>query len=405
MSTEINKYLQKILVSSEFKNAVKYQKLLEYLVNSSLNGIVPKEVTIAYDVYNIEFDNSASGESNIRVYVHSLRKKLDLYYANEGKDDKIQLVITKGAYKVEFIEKKSVSAQTPKRNPLIITIIIALLIGNLVLLFLYLKDRPKNSSYSNYVWKDFLHSELPILVVIGDYYLVKDNSIQNHIRYTRDSRINSDVDFNEFLKEFPQFENKSYKTKHTLLGKYAPFCLIELTNILKSTNKSFEIILASDFQWSNIQNYNIIYIGSFKSLGIMNELLKKSNFEFKVLPNELKFHQLNPDSVFYYYSFDSDIDHAYESDYSVVTKIPGTDNSNILFFLSTRDIGLIATVRYFTNEKSLVEFENTYFSNNKMTPFFEVSFKIQGLQRNIRSIDLMNVNKDIGNSFSPSDKP
>jgi hypothetical protein len=137
----------------------------------------------------------------------------------------------------------------------------------------------------------------------------------------------------------------------------------------------------------------------------MNELLKKSNFEFKVLPNELKFHQLKPDSVFYYYSFDSDIDHAYESDYSVVTKIPGTDNSNILFFLSTRDIGLIATVRYFTNEKSLVEFENTYFSNNKMTPFFEVSFKIQGLQRNIRSIDLMNVNKDIGNSFSPSDKP
>lgn len=392
MTPDIDKYLAKILDSTEFKNSAKYQKLLEYLVKSTLSGQVPKEVTIAYDVYNIESDNAAFGESNIRVYVYSLRKKLDLYYASEGKDDKVRFVISKGAYKVEFIEKRDDFTKLPKSKILIFSIITVLFLGNITLLFLYFGSRGRNTVHSEYIWKDFIQSDLPLLVVVGDYYLVKDNSHQNRVRYIRDSRINTDPDFTTFMNEFPQYQNLFYKSKHTVLGKFAPFCISELSELLSLNGKSFDLILASDFQWHNIQNYNIIYVGSFKSLGLMKELLKNSNFEFKVVPNELKYHQIVPDSLYYYYSFDSDVDNAYESDYSIVTRVPGTDGTNILFFLSTRDIGLIATVKYFTDPLTLNEFEHNYFSSSKNSPYFESCFKILGLQRNTRSIDLLHVN-------------
>ena len=112
----------------------------------------------------------------------------------------------------------------------------------------------------------------------------------------------------------------------------------------------------------------------------------------RVFPNELKFHQLNPDSVFRYTAYDSDVFNAFESDYSVVAKVPCTDNTNTLFFMSSRDIGLIATVNYITSPETLYEFENSFQLSVQKIPYFETCFKILGLQRNIRSFEMLHVN-------------
>ena len=95
--------LNKILESQEFSGSERYQKLLRYLVQSTLDKNIPKEVTIAYEVFGIDVNSDSLPESNIRVYVHNLRKKLDSYYAHEGVNDPVRLVIPKGRYKVEFI--------------------------------------------------------------------------------------------------------------------------------------------------------------------------------------------------------------------------------------------------------------------------------------------------------------
>ena len=106
MADQIQAYLSKILQSSEFQNSTKYQKLLEYLVNSTLEGKVPKEITISIELFGIEMKDDTLGETNTRVYIHNVRKKLDSYYINEGKNDKIQFKIPKGRYKVEFVNEK-----------------------------------------------------------------------------------------------------------------------------------------------------------------------------------------------------------------------------------------------------------------------------------------------------------
>ena len=88
--------LKKILGSDEFKKKALYQKLLTYLVEASLNDLVPKEVTIAQDVFEKGDEFNASLDTSVRVYVHNLRNKLQHYYQSDGKDDPLQIRIPKG---------------------------------------------------------------------------------------------------------------------------------------------------------------------------------------------------------------------------------------------------------------------------------------------------------------------
>jgi hypothetical protein len=127
-------------------------------------------------------------------------------------------------------------------------------------------------------------------------------------------------------------------------------------------------------------------------MGLFKLYLKNANFEYNIYPNELIFHQLEPDTIYHYYSFDSDVDNAYESDYTIVTMVPGAAQNKIFLFIASRDIGLIATTRFFTDSKELKSFEKKYLDNSKNSLWFETCFQIQGLQRNVVSIDLLNVN-------------
>ena len=395
MNHDIEKYIEKVLGSTEFKGSSKYQKLFEYLVRSSISGNVPKEITVAHDVFNIEFEHASTGESNVRVYVFNLRKKLDLYYADEGKEDKIHFQIAKGAYKVEFIEKSEIAKKIPVKSILVYSVIAVLLVSNILFALKYLNKQDSNSNVSKYIWNDLTENDLPILLVIGDYFIVKESTYPDRVRYLRDSRINSEAEFNSFLNQYPQNKDVYYKTGHTFTGKFAPVCINEMNKLLIGFNKRVEVILASDFQWHDLQNYNVIYIGSFKSLGLMKNLLKNSNFEYIVYPNELKYHQLEPDSLFHYNSVDSDKDNALESDFAILTKVPATNKTNMVFFLSTRDIGLIAMTKYFTSPEQIIQFENSYLKSDSSTPYFETCFKILGLQRTTRSVELLHVNKNL----------
>jgi hypothetical protein len=395
--------IQKILSSSEFVNSPNYQKLLEFLVKSSQEGKVPKELTIAYEVYHIDIQDKSVAESNVRVYVHNLRKKLDSYYQNEGKTDRLQLAIPKGKYKVEFVEHNIKSFRT-NRKFLILALLIA--VGVTIINILITKDiihiiKQKNTaSFSRHVWRDFIETDLPLLIVIGDYYLFKDMEYPDRVRYLRDVRINSDRELDLFLQGNPDKSERYNITKHSLIGKFSVFCIYDLVEMFLMAGKKVKIILASDFNWEDMKENNIIYVGSFKAMRQMDEFIKYANFKFNVYPNELRFKQLVPDSTFYYYSVDSDMDNAYESDYSIVAKMPGPSGNTVMFFISTRDIGSIATVDYFTNPDKIKEFESVHFKQDgNNLDYFESCFMVQGLHRNPVDISLLNMNKIQSPSF------
>ena len=95
--------VNKIIESKSFGRSKTYGNLLKYLVNCTLKNEVPKEVTIATEIFGKRnFDPSQS--TLVRVYVYNLRKKLHNYYQREGKEEELKVTIPKGSYKVQLVE-------------------------------------------------------------------------------------------------------------------------------------------------------------------------------------------------------------------------------------------------------------------------------------------------------------
>ena len=107
--------LLKILDTSVFRNSNKLSYLLSYLVNQTLQGQsrTLKEYTIGVDVYDRGADFNPRTDAIVRVEVSRLRSRLDEYYAQEGKNDRVRISIPKGGYKPVFTETETHAHQPP----------------------------------------------------------------------------------------------------------------------------------------------------------------------------------------------------------------------------------------------------------------------------------------------------
>ena len=97
-----SKILTKLIGSREFADSRVLKDLLVYLVEASQRDEIPKEITIATECFKREADFDPSNDAYVRSNVYKLRRKLEDYYEEEGKKDKIRIHIPKGHYHVEF---------------------------------------------------------------------------------------------------------------------------------------------------------------------------------------------------------------------------------------------------------------------------------------------------------------
>jgi hypothetical protein len=393
MAVKAQRYLEKILSSKEFSNAPKYQQLLQYLVSASLEGNTPKEVNIACDVFGADPKQDISNDPKVRVYVYNMRKKLDSYYVHEGKEDDLLLEIPKGGYEVLFVPKSQVK-KIKSHNTLSLMLLATLLISILANVFFVFFDQRGKSDHAvidanNPFWADYLGGKNPIMIVFGDYYLYRDRQLPDRIRFVRDFRINSKAELEQFLLDNKLEREKILETEHTFLGKGAPWCLYEFQSVLIPQASHLELQLASQLQWDDLSKYNILFVGSFKTMRILSEFVKNLHFTYKVDPNTLIYHPPDADTSFSYRSTSSTPDQPFETDYVIIAKIPSGNQNVITLFASTRDIGSVAAVDVMTQNKYLKPFISDYLKNNK---YFEAIFRVEGYARNVVNIKLLHFN-------------
>ena len=142
------------------------------------------------------------------------------------------------------------------------------------------------------IWDEFLKDDDPVLIVIGDYYIykVEDFTADNSHVYVRDYNINSDADFDEFSATLTKNKEKYHITNHTLLGKFAPWTASELTPNHASQSQAIRPETFVPVAISGYGKNNIIFVGTFKSLGIVNELIADPQF---FIQSETKYFNLS----------------------------------------------------------------------------------------------------------------
>jgi hypothetical protein len=391
---KIESHLEKIMQSREFADSETYKQLLAYLVKASLAQQQPKEATIAYDVFGKKYDQTLKDDTTVRVYVHNLRKKLDSYYLNEGCKDSLVFSIPKGHYRVVFKEQQKNKSQ-PSRI-LFPTLNIAFLIITLLIAWFWIHKKSSKSEFmyipaDNPVWSTFIKNDLPTLIALGDYYLYKEYTPDWRLLYVRDVQINSDKDMQAWVKRKEDQSSTISQTTHSFLGKFAPWSLTKILPTFWKADKAIELKLSSNLQWEDIRSKNIIFIGSFKTFRLLNNLVGNLSFNYQIYPNQLDFIDAEEDTV-YSYNASTISDTEYVEDYGVVARLPGTNNNAILIFASTHDVGHISMVDYFTTPDHLKAFEQNYLQDDSPV-FFESIFKVQGFQRTGLQTTLLHFNK------------
>jgi len=93
-----------VLQSQEFRSSHRSQDFLRYVVERTLDGHGDslKERTIGIDVFGRPAAYDPSDDATVRVKAGEVRKRLALYYANEGQRDDIKIDLPAGTYVPEF---------------------------------------------------------------------------------------------------------------------------------------------------------------------------------------------------------------------------------------------------------------------------------------------------------------
>src|SRR5881227_2240502 len=110
--------LSAVLESKEFSRAPALAKLLKYLCEKTFEGRVHeiKEFSIATEVYGRSENFGEKRDSVVRVEMSRLRKRLVNYYAEEGLQQPLRIVIPAGTYAPEF-EPQAIGVTMPADLP------------------------------------------------------------------------------------------------------------------------------------------------------------------------------------------------------------------------------------------------------------------------------------------------
>ena len=108
---QIQVALQGVAESKTFAVANRLKSFLRYIVEETLAGRGPniRAKLIASDVYGRRPEDGVEQEAIVRVDAGRLRRRLDVYYSDEGKNDRVRIHVLSGGYiptfeVVQFVE-------------------------------------------------------------------------------------------------------------------------------------------------------------------------------------------------------------------------------------------------------------------------------------------------------------
>lgn len=376
-----------------------YTKLLTYLLEHAQAGTKPKEIQIAMEVLGRSADFDVSKDSLVRVYVYQLRKKLDKYYQHFPDHCSYRLSIPKGQYAVAIITTgtapetaNATNSQTEPNNssqshtPVwAATLIAALLAMNLI--YIYTQQRhiqiPPGiaAAAESSPWNALLDDQLPILIVMGDYYIFGElNEFGDVSRMIRDFNINSSQDLQElFLSEIDtrrQFRDLSLN----YLPEGSAMALASIAPLLQQEGKRVNVTMMSKLSTADLKSNHIVYLGYISGLDKLRGLIfAGSKLQIGRTYDELFNRQSGE-----IYSSDAGLPMQNEPfrDYGLLSTFPGTGGNQIVAIAGTRDPGLMHTARAIATTDSLRQIQARLSAGNQVdAPSYEALFEVFGFDR------------------------
>ncbi|HEV3329934.1 MAG TPA: hypothetical protein VG096_03065 [Bryobacteraceae bacterium] len=170
-----------MLASTEFRTSKRSQEFLRYVVEHTLSGQsdLLKERTIGIEVFGRSTDYEPGEDATVRVKAGEVRKRLGLYYAEQGVHDAVRIELPLGTYIPEFrfvevsppvtepapaapmSQPVAASPETKTRGPRLVAL--AALLCFVAAGVIWLRSRPANTPLTQF-WAPVLTGNAPVLL-------------------------------------------------------------------------------------------------------------------------------------------------------------------------------------------------------------------------------------------------
>lgn len=395
--------LEEIKKSKSFSNSKLNIRLLDYLVNCELSGKTPSEYSIAQDVFNKDSSFNPNEDTIVRVSIYNLRKKLERYYNNMGRKDKVRVKIPKGRYEVQFFnysQENIVAKLTRPINWLVLLVVL------LMVWILYLYTQIPSSKNQNFtqtnnfakeIFSGFIESKKPKLVTLGDDFIYYTNFSEFKTKSIREMVRNSNINSEEEFEKVKSYDNslKDYKKlPFSFFNQASVWALPLLTNLFNQFDIDFTLESSSSLTSNELKSHDIFFTGSFWTLGILQQVTSNLGISYNIIGDEklsIRLDDLGDSVLVLEREGVPAFDH---HDYSVFIKVPGPNHNIIYISASFYATGTVGTLKFLTEEKSLKKLEQAFLNKFESIPeYFMIILKSKGYNREVLSTDLLDVIK------------
>jgi hypothetical protein len=384
-----------------------YARLLEFLVECTQSGRTPKELEIAIEVFGRGADFDPSQDSMVRVYAHNLRQKLEHYYATAGRSEPRQLVLARGEYRVSLSESHApadaaaaeapvtlappppVAAERPRpafsrwRLGFAAAGLLVLGVGLGAAIVIESEPAPPAAAAvaKSALWADLFDDELPILVVVGDYYIYGELDEHGNVaRLVRDFNVGSSAQLDELMKNDATLMSRYMDLDLTYLPTGSAFALLDLSRVLYTSDKSVRVVSMSEMNEADLKSSHVVYVGYISALDKLEDFVfASSTLAIGYTYDELR--NIDTDELYTSEAGLPEINHNYR-DYAFISTFPGPGGNQLMIVSGTRDAGLMQAAHALADPMFVKSMEQQRpDAGEHQPPSFEMLYEVTGYGR------------------------
>jgi hypothetical protein len=409
---QLREQANKIAQSGALGRSRSYARLLEFLVECAETGRVPKELEVAIEAFGRGADFDPSQDSMVRVYAHNLRQKLEHYYATAGRGESAQVVLARGEYRVTLLttaaanavgsaaasappvmpsgpaadvpsQADEAGARTPRVDRRTFAVGAALLLLGIAIGFgVSLSRSPPQSPAqivaASPVWAQLLDDELPILLVVGDYYIYGELDERGEVaRLVRDFAIGSRSELDELMMNDPNLLHRYLNLDLTYLPTGAAYALLEVLRVLYTSDKPIRVVSMSEMNEADLKSSHVVYLGYISALDKLEDFVfASSSLAIGYTYDELR--NVNTGELYTSEAGLPEMNRNYR-DYALIATFPGPGGNQLLVVSGTRDAGLMQAAHALADPMFIASMEQKRpDTSGARPPAFEILYEVTG---------------------------
>ncbi|MBB3859351.1 hypothetical protein GGQ88_000591 [Novosphingobium hassiacum] len=338
----------------------KLLRLFDFLVERSLQGNPPTEAQIAQDVFSTGRVGTFPGDSNVRVYVHRLRRMLQSLPVDE-QGSRLDLMV--GSYMLRLAHQAEPSepengqegaSLPPVRNGFRgKTFIRAIGVATLAIVlsiaaWMFFRPAVGGQLADTMPWAAIRDSERPITIVMGDYYFFANQphgqSAPSGSTLIWDRSVPAPEDLIIFQMLNPEKadsvsdQNQHYVTSATVAAAFAIRTALRRDAVFRQ--RDVHLVSASQLTPEILKSTDVVYIGQISGFSaILRDPVAQAS-SFRVDDSLVSMTDIPSGKQYRSDGIELRDLQISRRDYGYIARIPGPAQNSLILIASLRDAGL-----------------------------------------------------------------